>query len=196
VTILLQRLHDELVRRHYATTTRESYLKILKAFQRHIGKRLDHVGPNDLRRYQVYLLQDRRLAVGTVVAQLAALRFFYLRVLKRRHMKEDLPYPKRLRRLPIILYDGLSPPLAAPLAGGAQSARATTRTDARGAPPVPALQKTRGVVSRPAVEVADILHAQGDTFIEQHPWTFTGRKTYTRQELDLAGATEHLRDPA
>jgi integrase/recombinase XerD len=33
----------------------------------------------------------------------AALRFFYLRVLKRRNMKEDLPYPKRPRRLPIIL---------------------------------------------------------------------------------------------
>ena len=117
MTILLQRLHDELVRRHYATTTRESYLKILKAFQRHIGKRLDRVGPNDLRRYQVYLLEDRRLAVGTVVAQLAALRFFYLRVLKRRHMKEDLPYPKRPRRLPIIL----SPEEVQRLIAGAQN---------------------------------------------------------------------------
>ena len=103
MTTLLQRLHDELVRRHYATTTRESYLKILKAFHRYVGKRLDHVGPADLRRYQVYLLEERRLAVGTVVAQLAALRLFYLRVLKRRDMKEDLPYPKRPRRLPIIL---------------------------------------------------------------------------------------------
>jgi site-specific recombinase XerD len=103
VTIFLQRLHDELVRRHYATTTRESYLKILKAFHRHIGKRLDRVGPDDLRRYHVYLLEERRLAVGTVVAQVAALRFFYLRVLKRRDMKEDLPYPKCPRRLPIIL---------------------------------------------------------------------------------------------
>lgn len=117
MTILLQRLHDELVRRHYATTTRESYLKILKAFQRHIGKRLDHVGPNDLRRYQVYLLEERRLAVGTVVAQLAALRFFYLRVLKRRHMQEDLPYPKRPRRLPIIL----SPEEVQRLIAGAQN---------------------------------------------------------------------------
>ena len=34
MTKLLQRLHDELVRRHYATTTRESYLRILNAFQR------------------------------------------------------------------------------------------------------------------------------------------------------------------
>ncbi len=117
MTILLQRLHDELVRRHYATTTRESYLKILKAFHRHVGKRLDRVGPDDLRRYQVYLLEERRLAVGTVVAQLAALRFFYLRVLKRREMKEDLPYPKRPRRLPIIL----SPDEVQRLIAGAQN---------------------------------------------------------------------------
>ena len=41
--------------------------------------------------------------MGTVVAEIAALRFFFLRVLKRRNMKEDLPYPKRRRRLPVIL---------------------------------------------------------------------------------------------
>jgi len=117
VTTLLQRLHDELVRRHYATTTLESYLKILKRFQRHIGKRLDRVGPEDLRRYQVYVLEERRLAVGTVVTQLAALRFFYLRVLKRRNMKEDLPYPKRPRRLRIIL----SPEEVQRLIAGAQN---------------------------------------------------------------------------
>jgi site-specific recombinase XerD len=103
VTKLLQRLHDELVRRHYATTTRESYLKIVKAFHRHTGRRLDRIGPDDLRRYQVFLLEERKLAVGTVVAQIAALRFFFLRVLKRRDMKEELPYPKHRRRLPVVL---------------------------------------------------------------------------------------------
>jgi hypothetical protein len=64
VTKLLQRLHDELVRRLYAATTGESYLKIVKAFSRHIGRRLDRVGPDDLRRYQVFLLEERKLAVG------------------------------------------------------------------------------------------------------------------------------------
>jgi integrase/recombinase XerD len=103
VTKLLQHLHDELVRRNYATTTRESYLRIVKAFHRRSGGRLDRVGPDDLRRYQVYLLEERKLAVGTVVAEIAALRFFFLRVLKRRDMKEDLPYPKRRRRLPVVL---------------------------------------------------------------------------------------------
>jgi site-specific recombinase XerD len=103
VTKLLQRLHDELVRRNYATTTRESYLRIVDSFRRRAGCRLDRVGPDDLRRYQVYLLEERKLAVGTVVAQIAALRFFFLRVLKRRDMKEDLPYPKRRKRLPVVL---------------------------------------------------------------------------------------------
>lgn len=103
MTKLLQRLHDELVRRHYATTTRESYLRIVKSFHRRVGGRLDRVGPTALRQYQVYLLEERKLAVGTVVAEIAALRFFCRHVLKRRDVKEDLPYPKYRRRLPVVL---------------------------------------------------------------------------------------------
>jgi site-specific recombinase XerD len=117
VTQLLQRLHDELVRRQYAATTTDSYLKIVKAFHRHAGRRLDRVGPDDLRRYQIFLLEERKLAVGTVVAQIAALRFFFLRVLKRRNMKEDLPYPKRRKRLPVVL----SPDEIARLLAGAKN---------------------------------------------------------------------------
>jgi site-specific recombinase XerD len=75
----------------------------VEAFRQHAGKRLDRMGPDDLRRYHVYLLEDRKLAVGTVVIQISALRFFFLRVLKRRDMKEDLPYPKDRRRLPTVL---------------------------------------------------------------------------------------------
>jgi site-specific recombinase XerD len=61
------------------------------------------VGPTALRHYQVYLLEERKLAVGTVVAEIAALRFFCRHVLKRRDVKEDLPYPKYRRRLPVVL---------------------------------------------------------------------------------------------
>ena len=103
MTTHLQRLHEELVRRHYAASTIASYRKIVKTFREHVGKRLDHVGPDDLRRYQVFLLEGRQLAVGTVVIHISGLRFFFLRVLKRRHMKEDLPYPKHRRRLPTVL---------------------------------------------------------------------------------------------
>jgi hypothetical protein len=75
----MQRMREELVRRTYSETTIRSYLHALEAFRQHVQKRLDHLGPDDLRRYQVYLLEDRKLANGTVVIQISALRFFYIK---------------------------------------------------------------------------------------------------------------------
>jgi integrase/recombinase XerD len=106
VTTLVQRMREELVRRNYAETTIRMYLKVTEDFRRYVDKRLDQLGPDDIRRYQVHLLEERKLGVGTVVGYVAALRFFYVKTLKRRDMKEDLPYPhsaKHKRRLPIIL---------------------------------------------------------------------------------------------
>lgn len=106
MTILTQRMREELVRRNYAETTIRCYLRTIEDFRQHVHKRLDQLGPDDIRRYQVYLLEERKLEVGTVVSYVAALRFFYVKTLKRRDMKEDLPYPnapKHKRRLPVIL---------------------------------------------------------------------------------------------
>jgi len=41
-----------------------------------------------------------------VVVNVCALRFLCIKVLKRRDMKEDLPYPKQRQRLPVILSPG------------------------------------------------------------------------------------------
>jgi integrase/recombinase XerD len=103
VTQLLQCLRDELVRRDYAATTIRSYVQIVEAFRQHTGARLDRITPAQLRRYHLFLLEDRRLAIGTVVTQICALRFFCRYVLQRRDVREDLPYPKERHRLPVVL---------------------------------------------------------------------------------------------
>jgi integrase len=103
VTKQLEDLRDELVRRDYAATTIRSYIKIVEAFRQQTGARLDRITPAQLRRYHLFLLEDRRLAVGTVVTQICALRFFCRHVLNRRDVREDLPYPKERHRLPIVL---------------------------------------------------------------------------------------------
>jgi site-specific recombinase XerD len=104
VTKFLERMREELVRRNYAENTIHSYLRIVEDFHQYAGKRLDHVKPDDLRRYHAHLLEERKLAVRTVVQRVAAVRFFYCKTLKRRDMKEDLPYPRNYRRrLPVIL---------------------------------------------------------------------------------------------
>ena len=55
--------------------------------------------------YQVALLEDKKLAVGTVALRISALRFFYLKVLKKYALRYELPYPKNpkwARRLPTL----------------------------------------------------------------------------------------------
>jgi hypothetical protein len=48
----------------------------IEEFRRHAQERLDHLGPDDIRHYQVALLEDKKLAVGTVALPISALRFF------------------------------------------------------------------------------------------------------------------------
>ena len=76
MTQLLQCLRDELVRRDYAASTIRGYIQIVEAFRQHTGARLDRITPAQLRRYHLFLLEERQLAIGTVVTQICALRFF------------------------------------------------------------------------------------------------------------------------
>jgi len=103
MTTLQLRMREELVRRDFSESAIRTYLHAVESFRRWAGKRLDHLGPDDMRRYQVYLLEERKLAKTTVVTHISALRFLYVRMLKRRNMKEDLPYPKRPKKLPVVL---------------------------------------------------------------------------------------------
>jgi site-specific recombinase XerD len=93
----------ELQRRNYSTKTIPYYLRAVADFARHFGRSPDKLGLNELRSYQAYLLRDRKLAVGTVVGLVAALRFFFNRTLKRHLPPTDIPYPKHPRRLPAVL---------------------------------------------------------------------------------------------
>jgi len=103
---LIQRMRQELVRRNYSATTIHSYTKAVEHFEGYVEAPLDQLGPDDIRSYHAYLLGDRKLAVNTVVLNVCALRFLYIKVLKRRDMKEDLPYPKERKCLPVILSPG------------------------------------------------------------------------------------------
>ena len=104
MTTFQQCLREEMVRRNYSPTTIRSYVHALATCEQyHRRRRIDRLGPDALRRYQAYLFEEKKLAAGTVGLHVAALRFFFVRVLKRRELKEDLPTPKRHRRLPTVL---------------------------------------------------------------------------------------------
>jgi site-specific recombinase XerD len=62
------------------------------------------MGAEELGRYQIHLLHERKLALGTVENNISALRFLYKKTLKRRDLAfDDLPFPKQPRTLPTVL---------------------------------------------------------------------------------------------
>jgi integrase/recombinase XerD len=103
VTHLRKMMLEELQRRNYSQTTVNTYLKVVADFARYFHRPPDELGKEQLRAYQVYLLQERKLGVRTVGLHTAALRFFFCKTLKRMYPVEEVPYPKAPRRLPIIL---------------------------------------------------------------------------------------------
>jgi integrase/recombinase XerD len=103
VTRLRRIMLEELQRRNYSAITTRNYLRVVADFAKHFGKSPDKLGLNELRTYQAYLLRERKLTPGTVVNKVAALRFFFVKTLKRHQFRDFLPYPQDQRRLPTVL---------------------------------------------------------------------------------------------
>ena len=103
MTRLRKMMLEELQRRNYAQTTVEAYTHALREFAQYFHRPPDQLGPEHIRQFQLYLLRDRKLAANTVKQRVAAVRFFFVRTLKRRYLREDIPYPKAPRRLPVVL---------------------------------------------------------------------------------------------
>jgi len=61
------------------------------------------LGPRHIREYQAELFQKQKLLAGTVTNRLEALRFFYVKTLRKAWSIAETPYPKKTHRLPTIL---------------------------------------------------------------------------------------------
>jgi integrase/recombinase XerD len=103
VTHLRKMMLEELQRRNYAETTIESYIRTVEDFSRHFNCSPDRLGPQHIREYQAELFQKRKFSPNTVAQHLAALRFFYVKTLKKAWSITETPYPKKAIHLPTIL---------------------------------------------------------------------------------------------
>jgi len=94
---------EELQRRNYSQRTAESYLRAMQGFAQHFHRAPDQLTQEHIREYQTYLFREPKLSSSTVSQHVAALRFFYVKTLKRSYLPDEIPFPKQRRRLPIIL---------------------------------------------------------------------------------------------
>jgi integrase/recombinase XerD len=104
MTRLRQRMLEELQRRNYAQTTIDAYIFAVREFAQYFGRSPEVLGAEHLRRYQLYLLKEKRLATSTVEVRISALRFLYKKILRRADIAlDDLPFPKATHTLPTVL---------------------------------------------------------------------------------------------
>ncbi len=122
MTQLRKKVLEELERRNYSQATARAYVGAMARFAEYFHRSPDQLGTEQIRQYQIHLFAEKKLAPHTVMVEMCALRFLYLKVLKRPFRRDDLPLPKTPSRLPLVL----SPEEAAQLIEGAVNLRHRT----------------------------------------------------------------------
>ena len=103
MTPLRQRMLEDMGIRNLAMNTRLSYVQQVAAYARYFHRPPEELGPEEIRTYQLYLIETRKLAPSSVGLATGALRFLYKVTLKRPWSVEEIQMPKRPFKLPVIL---------------------------------------------------------------------------------------------
>lgn len=104
MTPLRQRMTEDMQLRNLSPHTQTSYIQQVSRFARHFDKSPEALGPEDIRAYQVYLTNERKLSPSSVLIAVSALRFLYKVSLKKDWTFEDvIPAPKKPQKLPVVL---------------------------------------------------------------------------------------------
>ena len=104
--MLRQRMLEDLRVRNYSPRTRECYIDRVAKFAQHFHKSPDLLGPEEVRSYQVHLVDERKCSWTTLNQTVCALRFLYITTLGRDWAIRHIPYAKAPRKLPAVLSQG------------------------------------------------------------------------------------------
>jgi site-specific recombinase XerD len=102
MTPLRQRFIDDLRLRNYSPRTIDTYVGRVALFARHFGRCPSQLGPDDVRTFQLHLLQ-RHVSWSCFNQTVCALRFLYGTTLGRPEQLPFIPYGKRPKTLPMVL---------------------------------------------------------------------------------------------
>jgi integrase/recombinase XerD len=103
MTLLKQRMLEDLRIRNYAPTTVECYVRSVADFAKHFNKPPDQLGPEEIRSWQLHLLNEKHVKQSTYIQAVCGLRFFYRNTLNRKIDVERIPLPRYEKKLPLIL---------------------------------------------------------------------------------------------
>ena len=103
MTTLRRRMLEDMQVRSLSPQTQATYVQQVSLFARHFNRSPQLLGPEEIRSYQVYLTNERKLAPSSINIAISALRFLYRITLhKDWSLTEVIPTPKKPKKLPIV----------------------------------------------------------------------------------------------
>ncbi|MBA7686887.1 IS91 family transposase ISTha3 [subsurface metagenome] len=100
---LRKRMIRDMELRNFSPATQRGYLRAVAGLAEYYHRSPDRISTEEIQDYVVYLLSERKVAVGTCHAIITALRFFYIVTLEQNGASVTIPQIKRETRLPEIL---------------------------------------------------------------------------------------------
>lgn len=101
MTILRQRMTEDMQVRNLSLLTQLSYVQQVSLFARHFDKSPSLLGVDEIRSYQIYLTNEKKLSPRSIHVAVSALRFLYRVTLKKDWVFEDItPLPRHRKSSP------------------------------------------------------------------------------------------------
>jgi site-specific recombinase XerD len=98
-----QRMAEDMTIRHLAQATIDSYTYHAGKFHVFLGKRLDQATPEDVRRFQLHMIEVRKLGWSSFNQAVCGLRFLYTVTIPKPWPVAMIPFGKRGKKLPTVL---------------------------------------------------------------------------------------------
>ena len=103
MTPLRKRMLEDLQIRNYSPNTIAAYIRRVAEFAKHFGKSPEVLGPEEIREYQLYLIQKKEVSLSAYIQTVCGLRFLYSNTLHRSVSIDRIPLPRYEKKLPVIL---------------------------------------------------------------------------------------------
>jgi integrase/recombinase XerD len=103
MSTLRQRMREDMRIRNLSERTQDCYIGHVAQFARHFGRSPEELEAEHVRKYQLYLVEEKRASWSRFNQAVCALRFLYRVTLGREWAVEQIPYAKREKKLPSVL---------------------------------------------------------------------------------------------
>ena len=103
MSLLRQRMIEDLTIRNYSPRTIEIYVDRVAKFAQHFGQSPDKLGLEEIRAFQLFLVQEKKCSWALLNQTVCALRLFYRVCLGQTWMIDHIPYAKLPKKLPVVL---------------------------------------------------------------------------------------------